>query len=192
MRDDTYLEMEREAYLRRIERRRTRREIRRRREIRNRIVALVIVALIGCAVIWTTGAEGKEEANAEVHERVEMPELTVEEEEPLLTSLGLFRITHYCACKECTGKDESDAWYGITATGTEATMGRTIAIDPEVIPYGSEVAVFYDDGRICFYKAEDCGKAIKGNKIDVFVDSHAEALQLGVMGASVYLMNEEK
>ena len=44
-----------------------------------------------------------------------------------------------------------------TATGTKATEGRTIAVDPSVIPYGSEVAVFYDDGRICYYIAEDCG-----------------------------------
>ena len=107
--------------------------------------------------------------------------------EPQLVSLGQFRITHYCACEKCCGKTD-----GITATGTTATAGRTIAVDPDVIPYGSEVAVFYDDGRICYYVAEDCGGAIKGNDIDVFVDSHEEALELGVTGASVYLVNEVK
>lgn len=107
--------------------------------------------------------------------------------EPQLVSLGQFRITHYCACEKCCGKTD-----GITATGTTATAGRTIAVDPDVIPYGSEVALFYDDGRICYYVAEDCGGAIKGNDIDVFVDSHEEALELGVTGASVYLVNEVK
>lgn len=107
--------------------------------------------------------------------------------EPQLVSLGQFRITHYCACEKCCGKTD-----GITATGTKATEGRTIAVDPDVIPYGSEVALFYDDGRICYYVAEDCGGAIKGNDIDVFVDSHEEALELGVTGASVYLVNEVK
>lgn len=107
--------------------------------------------------------------------------------EPQLVSLGQFRITHYCACEKCCGKTD-----GITATGTTATAGRTIAVDPTVIPYGSEVAIFYDDGRIVYYIAEDCGGAIKGNKIDVFVDSHEEALELGVTGASVYLVNTEE
>lgn len=107
--------------------------------------------------------------------------------EPQFVSLGQFRITHYCACEKCCGKTD-----GITATGTTATAGRTIAVDPTVIPYGSEVAIFYDDGRIVYYVAEDCGGAIKGNKIDVFVDSHEEALELGVTGASVYLVNEVK
>ena len=107
--------------------------------------------------------------------------------EPQLVSLGQFRITHYCACEKCCGKTD-----GITATGTTATAGRTIAVDPEVIPYGSEVAIFYDDGRIVYYVAEDCGGAIAGNEIDVFVDSHEEALELGVIGASVYLVNTEE
>lgn len=188
MRDDKYLEMEREAYLRRIERRRTRRELRRRREMRNKLVALAIILLLACAVIWTVGVEGKtEEAPNVVHQRVTMPELIVEEE-PELISLGEFHITHYCPLPCCCGE-----WAdGITATGTMATAGRTIAVDPEVIPIGSEVALFYDDGRICYYTAEDVGGAIKGNDIDVFVDSHEEALVLGVMSASVYLVNEVK
>lgn len=56
---------------------------------------------------------------------------------------------------------------GITATGTTAKEGRTIAVDPKVIPYGTKV---YIDGwgyRI----AEDCGGGIKGNHIDIYVDS---------------------
>lgn len=187
MRDDKYLEWERECYMRRIERRRTRRELRRRREMRNKLVALAIVLLLACAVILTVGVEGKtEEAPKVVHQRVTMPELIVEEE-PELISLGEFRVTHYDACIKCCGKTD-----GITATGTKATEGRTIAVDPEVIPLGSEVALFYDDGRICYYTAEDVGGAIKGNDIDVFVDSHEEALVLGVMSASVYLVNEVK
>ena len=191
MRDEEYLEIEREAYLRRVERRKVRRE-RRRREIRNRVIALVAILFLTFGVIMTVGADGCEENNTKVsHERVTMPEIIVEElDVPELTSLGLFRVTHYCACQKCCGKEESDPWYGITATGTTATVKRTIAVDPTVIPYGSEVAIFYDDGRICRYMAEDCGKAIKGRKIDVFVGSHEEALALGVIGASVYLVNE--
>ena len=85
--------------------------------------------------------------------------------------------TAYCACKDCCGKTD-----GITATGTKATAGRTIAVDPTVIPYGAEVVI---NGRT--YIAEDCGGAIKGNRIDVYFDTHAEALQFGKQDVKAFV-----
>lgn len=107
-----------------------------------------------------------------------------------LTSLGEFKITHYCPCPKCCGKDENSPWYGITSTGTKATQGRTIAVDPKVIPYGSEVLIRYADGTEAIYTAEDCGGAIKKNRIDVFMDSHQAALVEGVKYAEVFLVKE--
>lgn len=92
-------------------------------------------------------------------------------------SLGEFVITHYCACEKCTVDGD-----GITASGTKAAAGRTIAVDPEVIPYGTTVII---DGRT--YIAEDCGEAIKGRRIDIFMESHQEALEAGVKVAEVYV-----
>ena len=40
------------------------------------------------------------------------------------------------------------------------------------------------------YVAEDCGGAIKGNRIDVYHDTHSEALDFGVQYAEVYLVVE--
>ena len=77
--------------------------------------------------------------------------------------------TAYCACEKCCGKTD-----GITATGTKATSGRTIAVDPRMITYGSKI---YIDGHE--YCAEDCGGAIKDNRIDIYFDTHEEALQFG-------------
>ena len=111
-------------------------------------------------------------------------------EEPALVSLGEFKITHYCPCPKCCGKQESDPWYGITSTGTKATEGRTIAVDPTVIPYGSDVLLRYADGTEAIYTAEDCGGAIKSKRIDVFMDSHQAALVEGVKYAEVYLVKE--
>lgn len=106
--------------------------------------------------------------------------------EPDLVSMGTFKITHYCACAKCCGE-----WAdGITATGTVATEGRTIAVDPKVIPYGTDVLVRYEDGTEAIYTAEDCGGAIKANRIDVFMDSHQAALVEGVKHAEVYLVKE--
>ena len=104
-----------------------------------------------------------------------------------LTYLGEFRVTHYCACSACCGQYAD----GVTATGTVATEGRTIAVDPSVIPYGSRVAIFYDDGSIRYYTAEDSGSGITGKTVDVFIADHSRARELGVNSGSVYIVSEE-
>lgn len=96
--------------------------------------------------------------------------------------LGEFKLTAYCPCMKCCGKTD-----GITATGTTATEGRTIAVDPRVIPYGSTVTIYFSDGASHTYTAEDCGGAIQENRIDVFFDNHQTALQFGVQRAYVYM-----
>ena len=64
------------------------------------------------------------------------------------------------------------------------TPYRTIAVDPTVIPLGSEVEI---NGQI--YIAEDTGSAIKGNKIDLCVRSHSEAYARGVLrNVPVYIV----
>jgi 3D (Asp-Asp-Asp) domain-containing protein len=91
--------------------------------------------------------------------------------------IGTFTVTHYCPCEICCGKSD-----GITFTGVDATEGRTVAVDPEVIPLGSIVII---EGHE--YIAEDIGGAIKGNKIDRFMDNHQAALNEGVVQAEVYI-----
>lgn len=84
--------------------------------------------------------------------------------------LGVFKITHYAP----TGN--------LTSTGTVPSIGRTIAVDPRVIPYGSTVII---NGHA--YIAEDCGGAIKGNVIDIFVASTDEAYENGVYYTDVFI-----
>ena len=96
--------------------------------------------------------------------------------------LGEFKLTAYCPCAKCCGKTD-----GITSTGTLAEEGRTIAVDPRVIPYGSTVTLYFADGTSHTYTAEDCGGAIKENRIDVFFDSHEAARAFGVQSAMVYM-----
>ena len=98
-----------------------------------------------------------------------------------LRPLGTFRITHYCPCSICCGPWAN----GVTSTGSTAVTNRTIAVDPTVIPYGSKVVI---DGQV--YIAEDCGGAIKNNRIDIYVGSHAEAEEKGVYETEVYLLEE--
>ena len=95
--------------------------------------------------------------------------------------LGGFTLTAYCPCAKCCGKTD-----GITATGTTAAEGRTIAVDPRVIPYGSTVTIYFADGTSHTYIAEDCGGAIKENRIDVFFEDHQAAREFGVQTVYVY------
>ena len=70
------------------------------------------------------------------------------EPEPALESLGEYKITHYCSCQVCCGEwaenrpvDENGQEIVYTASGARAEAGRTIAVDPEVIPLGSAVII---------------------------------------------------
>ena len=124
-------------------------------------------------------------ATVAISETVEEPVVATTKESSVVepVSLGEFKITYYCACSKCCGE-----WAdGITATGTTATEGRTIAVDPKVIPYGTEVTIRYQDGTEHTYISEDCGGAIKGNRIDVFMESHEAALVAGVKYGEVFV-----
>ena len=93
-------------------------------------------------------------------------------------SLGTFKLTAYCNCSKCCGQ-----WAGgETASGVMPVAGRTIAVDPSVIPLGTRVVI---NGHT--YVAEDTGGAIKGNKIDIFFSSHSEAMNFGVQYAEVFI-----
>lgn len=92
--------------------------------------------------------------------------------------------TGYCSCKKCCGIWAENRENGIvyTASGAIAQAGHTIAVDTSVIPFGSVVLI---DGVA--YVAEDTGSAIIGNRIDIYFDSHDEALQFGIQELTVYV-----
>lgn len=81
-------------------------------------------------------------------------------------SLGTFKLTWYCPCKKCSGK-----WGHQTSSGAYATEGRTVAIDKDVIKSGTHLLI---DGHE--YIAEDTGGGVKGNHIDIFLESHSKCL----------------
>ena len=87
------------------------------------------------------------------------------------TYLGVFELTAYCMGTR-------------TATGTTPTPNRTIAVDPRVIPYGTKV---YIEGYGT-YTAEDCGGAVKGKIIDIYMKGYDNCIQFGRRKAKVYLV----
>ncbi len=107
---------------------------------------------------------------------------TIADENGTYVSLGIFELTAYCPCPICCGI-YSNMTNPTTASGTRATQGRTIATDTSVIPFGSKVVI---NGKV--YTAEDTGGAIKGNRIDIYFESHTEALYFGRQKAEVFLV----
>lgn len=130
--------------------------------------------------------EAEQERTASLRVAVmEEPKETIEipaggQTEPEYEYMGEFTVTAYCPCEKCCGP-----WAdGITAMGTTAEPG-VIAVDKNVIPLGSMVLI---DGQE--YRAEDTGGAIRGNRIDIYCESHNTALEYGVQHHEVWVAVE--
>lgn len=93
--------------------------------------------------------------------------------------IDTFTVTHYCTEKYQHICNAGPPYK--TASGTDVTPGRTIAVDKSVIPLGTRVIINGHE-----YIAEDTGGAIKGKRIDIAVDTHAQALSLGTKTYKVY------
>lgn len=81
----------------------------------------------------------------------------------------IFKVTAYCSCAKCCGKVT-----GRTAAGTQATAGHTVAASGQ-FAFGTKLII---NGQQ--YTVEDRGGAIQGNRIDIYMNSHAEAVAWGV------------
>ena len=81
----------------------------------------------------------------------------------------IFKVTAYCSCAKCCGKVT-----GRTASGTQATAGHTVAASGQ-FAFGTKLIINGQE-----YTVEDRGGAIQGNRIDIYMNSHAEAVAWGV------------
>ena len=88
----------------------------------------------------------------------------------------LMEVTAYCACTKCCGPRAR----GLTASGKPVSYngGRFVAADTRLLKFNTKLLVpGYAGGRPV--EVLDRGGAIKGNKLDVFFDSHQEARRWG-------------
>ena len=88
---------------------------------------------------------------------------------------GVYRCSFYCSCVSCCGKSD-----GITASGTHATQGRTVATGKE-FPFGTQLLI---NGTV--YTVEDRG--VGNGKVDIFLDDHQECLNQGIQYHEVYVL----
>lgn len=157
------------------------------------IICLIVLFLVSCDIhkeeqdtkTTTTPTEPTKTATNQNEDEIDDEEVLV------IDSLGEFKLTAYCPCQRCCNewalnrpidKDGNEIVYG--STGETLIEGVSIAVDPSVIPYGSEVII---DGQT--YIAHDTGGAIKKNRIDVYMSDHNRALDFGVKYAEVYMIS---
>lgn len=93
-------------------------------------------------------------------------------------SSGRYKVTAYCSCAICCGKTN-----GMTASGRKATANHTVAA-PSTFAFGTKLVI---NGQT--YTVEDRGGAIQGNRIDIYMNSHAQALAWGVRYLDVEVVN---
>ena len=95
-----------------------------------------------------------------------------------LVKLGDFIATAYCVT-------------GQTSTGTQTTVGRTLAVNPYVIPYGTEVWLYLEDGTFAGdFIAEDTGSNMleNPNVIDIYMGTDYDTcIEWGVKRVRVYV-----
>lgn len=128
---------------------------------------------------WKEEAETEETIGVTVEDIDKV--VVTEPAEPELVSISEFKLTAYCSCSSCSGP-----WGTQTSTGATTTEGRTVAVDPTVIPYGT-VLIIPGYGE---FVAEDCGSSVKGKHIDIYMSSHSDCLEFGIQYAEVFVYGE--
>ena len=94
-----------------------------------------------------------------------------------------FKITFYGPDYAGPGTDNRT-----TATGTTCCEGRTVAVDPSVIPTGTKIYIENDPlGGDGYYIAEDTGWGVDGHHIDIFAED-GESMNT-LRGYTVYIVN---
>lgn len=157
------------------------------------VVVLTITTIIGFMRCEHKFQRAIELDNETIEKIKEDDEITIETEnnkdgdtnqaaQPV--SLGVFKLTAYCQCEKCCGIWAYNRPNGVVygAIGEELKECYSIAVDPNVIPYRTEVII---NGHT--YRAQDCGGGIKGNEIDIYFKSHDDALEFGVQYAEVFI-----
>lgn len=162
-----------------------------------RIILYTIIILILLIIfnIYNIIPQIKIETEIETYENPKIvgkllePEVLKEVEIPKETKidLGEFRLTAYCPCKICCGKwsPEVTGKESRTASGTIPQANRTVAADINILPFGSIIEI----GGVR-YTVEDTGSGVNGKHIDIYYDSHSEALNSGLYKGNVYLIKE--
>lgn len=158
---------------------------------RTKITLVVFVLIMAAASL---SGLSKEPEGTEVMAKTETTQthesMITEKQKPQEPEWIEVEATAYCPCEKCCGRWALNRPGGIvyTASGAVAQEGETIAADWSVFPVGTVVFIEGYGTRT----VQDKGAAVKGNAIDVYFESHEEALAFGRQKVLVYVMEEAK
>lgn len=164
------------------------------------VIFAVVLVVITCTLLGmatpTSGTDKAAETDTHTQTSSFTPyteQTTPEVKELEIISLGEYRLTAYCGCSKCCGKwgenrplDENGKPIVYTANMSIAKEGVTVAADINVLPYGTKVII---DGHE--YIVQDRGGVINGNRIDIYFESHQDALNFGVQYKEIYTERNE-
>lgn len=171
-------------------------------KIRHALVAILIGGIvIACGVHQgkkeVKAAEQKIDAQEKTHWDIEVKKM---ESQPMKVTyidhwqVVKMRTSAYCPCKICC-----ERWASIpvssgkrkTASGHTINVGDKFVAAPRNYPFGTEMVIEgYAGGKIV--KVEDVGGAIKDNKLDLYFDTHKEALEYGIKDVLVKVRVQAK
>jgi 3D (Asp-Asp-Asp) domain-containing protein len=153
------------------------------------IFLVMIICILGCFI-------GKSHANGNNRTTLLIAALdtaetgtkrieTSDSEDPVQWQTVQMRVTAYCPCSKCCGS-YSD---GVTASGHKISQGDRFVAADKIYPFGTEMIIpGYKKGEAV--KVLDRGGAIRGNRLDVFFNSHQEALEWGVRYLDVKIRDQ--
>lgn len=91
-------------------------------------------------------------------------------------SLGKWKLSFYCPCRQC-----SSGWGHQTSSGATCVEGVTVAC--AILPAGTRVKIDGYGERI----VQDTGAGVRGQHLDVFMESHSECLRHGIRYREVWI-----
>ena len=137
------------------------------KELNITLICCCVILIVGFLMGWVAKEEKEPQKEIIIQE---IPKTVIP-----FTPLGEHTLTWYCP----TGNR--------TASMTEPKEGRTIAIDKSMgLNFGDTVYIENYGAFVC----EDTGSAIKGRKVDIYIEDCKQAKQNGVKKAKVYLIGE--
>lgn len=145
-------------------------------KIRHVMTGTAAAVFLTAASAFSAYAGPAGEATAVSEQSAKVPETRTTADGIPADYAGNFRITAYCA---------SETGSSMTCSGKHAKSSHTIAADLNVFPLGTRLLI-----GDTVYTVEDCGGAVKGNKLDIYFDTYKECINWGVRHKDVYRLQD--
>lgn len=153
----------------------------------NTVIALLLMILLvvigGYEVNLNSQTDIIKTENKYIETIDKQQDITYNEVEPGLAKIEENENYMIMEATAYTKSIEEGTHMGITRSGTQVSRG-TIAVDPRVIPLGTKVYVEGYGHAECL----DTGGAIKGNRIDLYMDSREECFEFGRRDVRVWIV----